>query len=41
MIGGGLFLAPIGSNPGRILDLGTGTGNWAIHMAEYDVPIAL
>ncbi|RJE25337.1 Methyltransferase [Aspergillus sclerotialis] len=34
MVGGELFLAPIGPNPGRILDLGTGTGNWAIHLAD-------
>ncbi|TVY14896.1 putative methyltransferase tdiE [Lachnellula arida] len=29
-----LFLAPIGSNPQRILDLGTGTGIWAIEMGS-------
>lgn len=29
---GRLFLAPIGDNPQRILDLGTGTGLWAIDM---------
>lgn len=25
-----LFLAPIGDNPQRVLDLGTGTGIWAM-----------
>lgn len=30
-----LHLAPIGKNPQRILDMGTGTGIWAIEMAEY------
>ncbi|RMJ29068.1 Methyltransferase [Aspergillus sp. HF37] len=33
-IGGALTRAPIGQNPGRILDLGTGTGIWAIDMAD-------
>ncbi|KAL1983201.1 hypothetical protein VTN96DRAFT_375 [Rasamsonia emersonii] len=32
--GGELHLAPIGSNPQRILDLGTGTGIWAIDMGD-------
>lgn len=27
---GELFLAPIGNNPQKILDIGTGTGIWAI-----------
>jgi ubiquinone/menaquinone biosynthesis C-methylase UbiE len=29
-----LFLAPIGDNPQNILDIGTGTGIWAINMAD-------
>lgn len=27
---GKLFYAPIGDNPQKILDLGTGTGIWAV-----------
>ncbi|PVI02860.1 S-adenosyl-L-methionine-dependent methyltransferase [Periconia macrospinosa] len=33
-LGGELHLAPIGPEPGRILDVGTGTGIWAIDMGD-------
>lgn len=29
-----LYNAPIGKNPARILDVGTGTGLWAIEMGR-------
>ena len=32
VLDGNLFLAPIGNNPQRVLDLGCGTGLWAIEM---------
>jgi ubiquinone/menaquinone biosynthesis C-methylase UbiE len=33
LLGGKLFVAPV-QNPQRILDVGTGTGIWAIDVAE-------
>ena len=32
---GKLYLAPINRSPERILDIGTGTGSWAIDMGMY------
>lgn len=34
LLGGKLHLAPLGGNPQRILDIGTGTGIWAMDMAD-------
>lgn len=34
LLGGKLYLAPIGDNVQRVLDLGTGTGIWAMDFAE-------
>ncbi|WAO91460.1 Hypothetical protein NCS54_00893300 [Fusarium falciforme] len=34
LIGGKLHLAPIGDSPQRVLDLGTGTGIWAMDFAD-------
>ncbi|TEA19995.1 Secondary metabolism regulator LAE1 [Colletotrichum sidae] len=31
---GKLFYSPIGKSPGKIIDIGTGTGTWAIEVAE-------
>ena len=33
-MGGELHLAPLGSEPQRILDIGTGTGIWAIEIGD-------
>jgi ubiquinone/menaquinone biosynthesis C-methylase UbiE len=40
VLGGQLFRAPIGRHPQRILDLGTGTGMWAMDAAD-DMPSAV
>jgi ubiquinone/menaquinone biosynthesis C-methylase UbiE len=34
VLGGKLHLAPLSDKPQRVLDLGTGTGIWAIDFAE-------
>lgn len=34
LLDGRLFLAPIGDSPQRVLDIGTGTGIWAIDFAD-------
>ncbi|KAF4460595.1 demethylmenaquinone methyltransferase [Fusarium albosuccineum] len=34
-LGEELFLAPLADEPSRVLDLGTGTGVWAMDVAEY------
>ncbi|EEU34221.1 uncharacterized protein NECHADRAFT_96602 [Fusarium vanettenii 77-13-4] len=39
ILDGSLYLAPIGDHPQRVLDLGTGTGIWAIDFAD-DFPSA-
>jgi len=35
LLGGELYNAPIKKSPENILDLGTGTGIWALDIAEY------
>lgn len=37
LLDGRLYLAPIDEHPQRILDLGCGTGLWAIEMGEWSV----
>lgn len=39
LLKGELFKAPV-KNPQKVLDLGTGTGIWAIEFAEYIHPFA-
>lgn len=34
LLGGKLHLAPLGGSPQRILDIGTGTGIWAMDIAD-------
>jgi hypothetical protein len=39
LLDGRLFLAPIGDNPQKIIDLGTGFGQWTIEgMLEFNLP---
>lgn len=40
LCGGDLFFAPIGKNPQEILDIGTGTGIWAIE-SKYELHAAV
>ena len=40
VVGGQLFRAPIGRDPQRVLDFGTGTGAWVIDVAD-ELPSAL
>ena len=35
LLGGKLFLAPVPDDTQRVLDLGTGTGIWAMDFAEF------
>lgn len=35
VVGGKMNLAPLSDKPQRVLDIGTGTGIWAIDFAEY------
>jgi hypothetical protein len=37
LLGGRLHFAPIGDNPQNILDMGTGTGIWAIESGLFEV----
>ena len=39
-LGNKLLLAPIGDNPQKVLDVGTGTGIWAIDFADQVCGIA-
>jgi ribosomal protein L11 methylase PrmA len=39
LLDGKLFLAPVGDHPQKIIDLGTGTGIWAIE--GIDAPRSL
>lgn len=41
MMGRKLFLSPIGSSPHRVLDLGTGTGMWAMEFGRLMDDMAL
>jgi ubiquinone/menaquinone biosynthesis C-methylase UbiE len=38
MLGDKLFKAPIGDDPQRVLDVGTGTGIWAMQVHPPSTP---
>lgn len=40
-LGGKLFLAPVEGDSLRVLDIGTGTGIWAIEMGTHELLYAL
>lgn len=41
LLEGKLFLAPIGGSPQKIIDLGTGFGEWAIESTCFRTPCLL
>lgn len=41
VLGGRLFRAPVEAPLQKVLDFGTGTGIWAIDLAEYTTPSAV
>lgn len=40
LLGGKLFLAPIGGSPQKIIDLGTGFGEWAIESTCFRLSVS-
>lgn len=36
LLNGHLHFAPIGAGPQRVLDIGTGTGNWAVDFGKTE-----
>jgi hypothetical protein len=41
LLGNKLFIAPIGPNPQHVLDIGTGTGIWAMYNNSISLPCSL